>query len=88
MEVSIMDFIGKQPGKTTLINNGLSSIRGNVLKKPDAIALRMEGFSETYAELWQRCIKLANSLQDRGYKKGDLAVTYILLSVCGNYAGL
>lgn len=72
-----MEFIGKQPGKTTLINNGISSIRGNVLKRPDTVAVRMEGFSETYAELWQRCIRLANSLLDRGYKKGDLAVTYM-----------
>jgi long-chain acyl-CoA synthetase len=64
-------------GKTTLIDNGISTIRGNVLKRPDAVALRMEGFTETYAQLWQRCIKLANALLDRGYKKGDLAVTYM-----------
>ncbi|MGE5380632.1 MAG: AMP-binding protein, partial [Methylocystaceae bacterium] len=72
-----MDFIGKQPGKTTLISNGIGSIRSNVLKRPDTVALRMEGFSETYAELWQRSIRLANSLLERGYKKGDLAVTYM-----------
>lgn len=72
-----MDFIGKQPGKTTLISNGISSIKGNVLKRPDKVALRTENFSETYAEMWQRCIKLANTLLDRGYKKGDLSVTYM-----------
>ncbi|HPT69540.1 MAG TPA: AMP-binding protein [Syntrophomonas sp.] len=72
-----MDFIGKQPGKTTLISNGISSIKGNVLKRPDKVALRTESFSETYAEMWQRCIKLANTLLDRGYKKGDLSVTYM-----------
>lgn len=72
-----MDFIGKQPGKTTLISNGISSIRGNVMKRPEKVALRMEGFSETYAELWQRCIRLANSLMDRGFMKGELAVTYM-----------
>lgn len=72
-----MDFNGKNPGKTTLISNGISTIRSNVLKRPASTALRMEGFSETYAELWQRCIRLANSLLARGYKKGDLAVTYM-----------
>lgn len=72
-----MDFIGKQPGKTNLINNGISSIKGHVEKRPDKVALQMEGFSETYAELWQRCTKLANALQDRGFQKGDLAVTYM-----------
>ena len=79
-----MDFIGKQPGKTTLISNGISSIRGNVIKRPEKVALRMEGFSETYAELWQRCTKLANSLLDRGYKKGDLGVAY--MSNCYQFA--
>ncbi|WP_157049061.1 AMP-binding protein, partial [Syntrophomonas palmitatica] len=72
-----MDFIGKNPGKTTLINNGISSIRCNVLKRPEKIALRMEGFSETYAEMWQRSVRLANALLDRGYKKPDAVVTYM-----------
>lgn len=72
-----MDFIGKNPGKTTLICNGISSIRGNVLKRPDKIALEMEGFSETYAEMWERSVRLANTLLERGYKKPDAAVTYM-----------
>jgi len=72
-----MDFIGKNPGKTTLISNGISSIRGNVLKRPEHVALRMEGFSETYAEMWQRSVRLANTLLDRGYQKPDIVVTYM-----------
>lgn len=72
-----MDFIGKQPGKTTLTSNGLTTIRGHVIKRPDKIALQTEEFSETYLEMWQRCTKLANALLDRGFKKPDLAITYM-----------
>ncbi len=72
-----MDFIGKQPGKTTLTSNGLTSIRGHVVKRPDKIALKTETFSETYAEMWQRCTQMANALLSKGLKKPDLMITYM-----------
>lgn len=72
-----MDFIGKQPGKTTLTSNGLTTIRGHVIKRPHQIALQTETFSETYAEMWQRCTQMANALLDKGFKKPDLAITYM-----------
>ncbi|HOB11829.1 MAG TPA: AMP-binding protein [Syntrophomonadaceae bacterium] len=72
-----MDFIGKQPGKTSLTSNGISTIRGHVKKRPDRMALRTETFSETYAEMWQRCTRFANALLDRGIKKPDLVATYM-----------
>lgn len=72
-----MDFIGKQTGKTTLTSNNLSTIRGHVMKRPDKIAIKTETFSETYGEMWQRCVQLANALLERGIKKPDLVVTYM-----------
>lgn len=72
-----MDFIGKQPGKTTLTSNGISTIRGYVKKYPDKIALKAEGFQETYAEMWQRCVQLSNALLAKGLKKPDLIATYM-----------
>ncbi|MBP1761913.1 MAG: AMP-dependent CoA ligase/synthetase [Firmicutes bacterium] len=72
-----MDFIGKQPGKTTLTSTGISTIRGHVKKHPDRIALKTEGFSETYAEMWQRCMQLANALLALDLKKPDLVATYM-----------
>ncbi len=71
-----MDFIGKNPGKTTLISNGITSIRGQVIKRPDKIALKTENFSETYAEMWQRSTQLANALLAKGLKKSDLIIIY------------
>jgi len=72
-----MDFVGKQPGKTSLTSNGILTIRGHVQKHPDRIALRTETFSETYAEMWQRCTRFANALLDKGIKKPDLVATYM-----------
>ncbi|NLJ71421.1 MAG: AMP-binding protein [Syntrophomonadaceae bacterium] len=72
-----MDFIGKQPGKTTATSTGLSTIRGHVVKRPNQIALKTETFSETYAEMWQRCTQMANALLDKGFAKPDLAITYM-----------
>ncbi|HPF21648.1 MAG TPA: AMP-binding protein [Syntrophomonas sp.] len=72
-----MDFIGKQPGKTSLTSNGISTIRGHVQKHPDRIALKTEDFSETYAEMWQRCVRLANALLAKGLNKPDLIATYM-----------
>lgn len=72
-----MDFIGKQMGKTTLTSNNLSTIRGHVRKRPNKIALQTESFSETYGEMWQRCVQLANALLERGIEKPDLVVTYM-----------
>lgn len=72
-----MDFIGMQPGKTSLTSNCLNTVRGHVVKNPNKIALRTENFSETYAEMWQRCTRLANAMIDIGIKKPDLAITYM-----------
>ncbi len=72
-----MEFIGKQPGKTTLTSNGINTIRGHVLKNPHRVAVRTEQFSETYAELWQRATQLANALLDLGMTKKDLVITYM-----------
>jgi len=72
-----MEFIGKQPGRKTMTSTGLSTIRGHVKKRPDKIALKTENFSETYAEMWQRCTRLANALLEKGIKKPDLMITYM-----------
>ncbi len=72
-----MDFVGKQPGKTTLTSTGLATIRGHVIKRPNQIALKTETYSSTYAEMWERCSRLANSLLDKGFSKPDLIITYM-----------
>ncbi|HRX22449.1 MAG TPA: class I adenylate-forming enzyme family protein [Syntrophomonadaceae bacterium] len=72
-----MDFIGKQPGKTSLTSDTISTIRGKVQKRPDKIALRTENFSETYAEMWQRCKQMANAILAKGLQKPDSVITYM-----------
>ncbi len=72
-----MEFVGKQPGRTALTSNGVSTIRGHVYKRPDKVAIKTENFSETYLEMWQRCTQLANALLDKGIKKPDLVATYM-----------
>ena len=72
-----MDFVGKQPGKDTLTGNGLNTIRGHVRKSPNKIAVRTENESLTYNQLWQRSIKLANSMIGQGINKNDLIITYM-----------
>jgi len=41
------------------------------------VALKTESLSETYAEMWGRCTRLANALLERGIKKPDLVATYM-----------
>ena len=72
-----MDFVEKQPGKDTLTGNGLNTIRGHVRKSPNKIAVRTENESLTYNQLWQRSIKLANSMIRQGINKNDLIITYM-----------
>lgn len=71
-----MDFIGRQPGRG-IGSNGMSSFRSYAKKYPDRIALRMENFSETWGEMWERSTRLANALLDNGIQKGDMAATYM-----------
>jgi len=41
------------------------------------VALKTESLSETYAEMWGRCTRLANALLEREIKKPDLVATYM-----------
>jgi len=60
-----------------MTSNVISTIRGNVKKYSKKIALKTETFSETYAEMWQRCVQLANGLLAKGLKKPDMVATYM-----------
>ena len=72
-----MNYIGRHPGRKTVTNNGLSTIRGHVRKNPNNLAVRTENSSLTYLDLWQRATKLANSMLAKGIKKGDSVITYM-----------
>ncbi len=72
-----MEFTGKQPGKKTATNTGTSTIRGHVRKHPESIAIINGDVTMTYGRLWQRVVKLANSMLDKGLTKNDPVITYM-----------
>ena len=72
-----MNFVGRQPGKKSVTSNGINTIRGHVKKNPNNIAVKTEKNSLTYRELWTRVVKLANAMDAKGIKKGDLVITYM-----------
>ncbi|HOP63924.1 MAG TPA: AMP-binding protein [Spirochaetota bacterium] len=72
-----MDFNGKQPGKKTATNTGISTVRGHVRKYPDNVAIINGDITMTYSELWERVLKLSNAMLNMGMTKNDPVITYM-----------
>lgn len=52
----------------------------HALSKPDATAIIFENRKWTYSQLFQNASRIANYLQQQGYKKGDIVAQFMLNS--------
>ncbi len=70
------DGTGTRPA-TGYSNNLVSSMRMNLNKNPDMLAIICEERAETWAEMWARTNRLSNGLHRLGARKGDRVAIYL-----------
>ncbi|MGA3280685.1 MAG: class I adenylate-forming enzyme family protein [Smithella sp.] len=78
MQNSNVDFAAPRGGYS---NNVISSIRMNCAKNPHLPALICEGRSVSWAQMWERTLRLGNGLLDLGIKPGERLAIYLKNSI-------
>ncbi|WDP85054.1 MAG: acyl--CoA ligase [Desulfobacter sp.] len=64
-------------GKKSFSDDLISSIRMNVSKSPDNIAVTFEGNKLTWADVWERSSRLANGLMGPGLQQHDRVLIFL-----------
>ena len=78
MQNASADFAAPRGGYS---NNVLSSIKMNCAKNPRLPALICEGRTVTWAQMWERTLRLGNGLLDLGIKPGERLAIYLKNSI-------